>query len=242
MEINIDQLLEKLNQISSAIEDIKKVNKPIVPTRSDDLKDLFAALAKAQAEMQLAGTTSENPYFKSRYADLGEIIKSSRPSLTKNGLSVIQQIISSEDGQSILHTILAHASGQWIESTMRINPPKADIQSLGSYLTYISRYSYARLVCIGIGESDDDGEIAMVDARHIIAKGPSIKYNPKEQSFDVVTKEQLEELEYELSAVPDLAEEIMDKLRIQSMADLPKSKYQVSINRIREIKIARGIK
>lgn len=211
-------------------------------SRSTELNELFSALAKAQADMQSARMASTNPYFKTKYADLEEIVNASRPCLTKHGLTVIQQIMTHDDGQSMLHTILGHSSGQYIESRMRIIPPKNDIQTLGSYITYLRRYTYASLVCVVQGE-DDDGEVAMIEARQIIAKGPSNKYNPKEQSFESITKEQLEEMEYELQGCPDLAEEIMDKMRIQSLADLPKSKYMISIQRIREIKAARaGIK
>lgn len=209
-------------------------------SRSNSLNELFGALAKAQSEMKPAQKGSENPYFKSRYADLEEVVNSSRPALTKNGLAVLQQVKLNADGQSILHSILGHSSGQFIESRMRIVPPKTDIQSFGSYLTFLRRYAYAALIGVVTGEHDDDGEVAMVEARQIIAKGPSNKYNPKEQSFETVTKEQLEEMEYELQGCPDLAEEILDKMRIQSLADLPKSKYMVSIQRIREIKNARA--
>jgi hypothetical protein len=68
----------------------------------------------------------------------------------------------------------------------------------------------------------------------------SKKYDPLEQASEVVTKEQLEELEYELAEYPDLAEEIMEKLHIQSIADLPRSKYMISLKRIREIKQLRN--
>jgi ERF superfamily len=209
-------------------------------SRSTELNELFTALAKAQSEMLSAQKSSENPYFKSKYADLEEVVTSSRPSLTKNGLSVLQQIVLNDDGQSLLHTILAHSSGQFIESRMRIVPPKNDIQSFGSYLTFLRRYSYAALIGVVTGEQDDDGEVAMIEARQMVAKGPSNKYNPKEQSFEVITKEQLEEFEYELQGCPDIAEQIFDSMRIQSLADLPKSKYQVCIQRVREIKNARA--
>jgi len=230
-----DELAKEIRSLKSFVQsDGKERN------RSADLKELFAALAKAQAEMDLAQMDRENPYFKSKYADLASIIKASRPSLTKNGLSVIQQILPNDDGQNILHTMLCHASGQWIESRMRIVPPKNDIQTLGSYITYLKRYSYASLVGITGRDEDDDGEIAMVQARDIIAKGPSTKYNPKEESYETITKEQLDELEYELSEYPDLAEEVMDKMRIQSIADLPKSKFRAAVTRIREIKRTRA--
>lgn len=210
------------------------------PYQSTELNELNSALAKAQAEMQVAGLNSENPYFKSKYADLSQVVKASRASLSKNGLAVIQQMQINEDGQNILHTKLVHSSGQWVESRMRIVPPKNDIQTIGSYITYLRRYSYAAICGVVASNEDDDGEIAMVEARQIIAKGPSNKYNPKDQSYETITKEQLEEMEYELTNCPDLAEEIMDKMKIQSLADLPKTKYSVSLKRIREIKALRN--
>lgn len=239
------QILSSINKLIIEVEALKDSikNNNINSSRSNEMKDLFGALAKAQSEMQPAALTRENPYFKNKFADLTEVIKASRQALSKNGLSVIQQIMPNDDGQNIIHTILCHSSGQWIESKMRIIPPKNDIQTLTSYINNIARIAYERLICNSLEGDDDDGERAMVDTREMIAKGPSIKYDPKEQSFDVITKEQLEELEYELSSCPDIAQEVLDKLRIQSLADMPKTKYGVSIRRVREIKNAReGIK
>lgn len=208
---------------------------------SAEVKEISAAFAKAQGEFPVIGMNRENPYFKSNYTDLDLIVRSIRPALSKNGLSFTQQIQMTEDGATMLHTRLRHSSGQWIESRNRVIPAKNDQQTYGSALTYQKRYALMALLGLTTSQdiADDDAEVAMVSARNIIAKGPSTHYNPKEQSFEPVTKEQLEELEYELSEVPDLAEEIMDKMKIQSLADLPKSKYQVSLQRIREIKEAR---
>lgn len=246
--INIEykQVLDAIGDLKKIIEnlDTKPVT-PIKPCKSDDLKELFAALSKAQAEMKTAGLNAENPYFKSAYSDLAEIVKVSRPALTKNGLSVIQQIMPNEDGQNILHTILCHSSGQWIETRMRILPAKPDVQSLASYLTYLRRYSYAAIVGVVSSSEDDDGEIAVHSERETVSKGVALntKYNPKDNSYETITKEQLEELEYELSKYPDIAEQVLEGLKIQSLADMPKSKFLVSANRIRQIKNMRdGIK
>jgi hypothetical protein len=153
------QIVNALKHISTQISSL---NKPIIkPSRSDDLKDLFGALAKAQAEMLAAELSNENPYFKTRYADLAAIVKASRPALTKHGLSLIQQLITHEDGHTVLHTVLGHVSGQWIESRIRIVPPKSDVQSLGSYITYLRRYSIASLCGIVTAGDDDDGHLAM---------------------------------------------------------------------------------
>ena len=237
MEDRLATILEAIETLSKKIEALN--GKSEQKSESDKLDLLFTALAKAQSEMPIAGLTSTNPYFKSKYADLAEFVRASRPYLTKNGLTVVQKIIS-DDGPSILYTKLGHSSGQWLESRMRIVPPKNDIQTLGSYITYLKRYSYASLVGVVSGQEDDDGEIAMVNTRDVIAKGPSIKYNPKDQSFDTITREQLDEMEYELSEYPDIADQVLNGLQIQSLADCPKSKYQVSMTRIREIKKLRN--
>ena len=238
------KILDSIHQLAVTIESIKSqftVPAP-TPSRSPELAELFTALSKAQAEMSAAGLNHENPYFKSKYADLADIVKVSRPALSKNGLSVIQQILPNDDGQNILHCILAHSSGQWIETRMRILPAKSDVQSLASYITYLRRYSYAAIVGVVVSNEDDDGELAVYDQRQTAAKGVAIntKYNPKEQSYESITIEQLNELEYELAEYPDICEQVLEGLKIQSLADMPKSKFLVSANRIREIKNLRN--
>ena len=127
---------------------------------TEELGDLFSALAKAQSAMPDAKTDSKNPFFKSKYADLSSVVKASRKPLTANGL-VVTQFIREKEGKSFLFTRLGHMSGQWIDSFVRIQPPKEDIQSLGSYLTYPRRYSYAAIVGVVASGEDDDGEQTM---------------------------------------------------------------------------------
>jgi hypothetical protein len=212
------------------------------PNESSDLKELFTALAKAQAEMKIAGLSSENPFFKSRYADLADIVRASRPALTKYGLSVIHQILPNEDGASMLHCILCHSSGQFIRTTMRILPVKNDIQSLGSCITYLKRYTYMAICGVICSDDDDDGELVMSSVREDMKKGTSLtmKYNPKDESHVTITKEQLDELEYELSEYTDITEMVLNGLKIHALADMPKSKFITAINRIREIKDSRN--
>jgi hypothetical protein len=146
-------------------------------------------------------------------------------------------MITNADGQSLLNTILCHSSGQWIESQSRIIPPKSDIQALFSYLTTLKRMAYSAICGVAVIHEDDDGEEAMASAQEIIAKGVSVsKYDPKTQSYETITKEQLMELEYELDGNADLAENVLDVLKIQSLADMPKNKYDFSVRQIRRIK------
>lgn len=145
---------------------------------SEQLDQLGAALAKAQAEVKGAAKDSTNPFFKSKYADLGAVWDACREPLTRNGLSIIQVPGFDAATQTVrVTTVLLHASGQWIrgEAGAPFAPEKgrSDAQSIGSVVTYLRRYAVSAFASVcpedddgnGAGrreravESDDDGVI-----------------------------------------------------------------------------------
>lgn len=125
--------------------------------KSESIASLAAALAKAQGEMENAGKNSVNPHFKSKYADLAEILNTVRPVLSKHGLAVTQ-FPAFEAGTAHVETILTHASGEWMSGTCSAPVQKSDPQGVGSALTYLRRYSLAA-VC-GLAQEDDDANAA----------------------------------------------------------------------------------
>lgn len=131
--------------------------------RSAEFKDLVAALCKAQSVMKPAVFNKTNPHFKNKYADFASCMECCREPLTSNGLAVMQYP-TTIDGKLTLVTLLAHTSGQWIESHFPLNPMKNDSQSIGSAMSYGKRYCLSSLVGI-VSEDDDDGEAA--HGRHI---------------------------------------------------------------------------
>lgn len=202
--------------------------------KSEQLKELFTALAKAQAEMPIAGLNKKNPFFKSSYADLMELVRVSRPVLTKNGLSVTQIILKDETSKEVLHTILGHNSGEWLESRMTLNPSKTDPQSLASYLSYLKRYSYAAIVGVVASDEDDDGESAVI-------RPQNGSYNGYSKPVEVVTKEQHDMLQNALANSPKLAEEILKSMNINSLEEYPKNQFEKGYNKIRDL-VAAGRK
>lgn len=247
MENDIQMILEAILKLSQKIDTITKDkvepnSLTTEPRGSSNLGEIYAALAKAQAEMRIAELNKSNPYFKSRYSDLQAIVEASRPALTKNGLAVFQEILTNPDGQTVLHTVLTHSSGQFVESRMRIVPPKNDIQTISSYITYLKRISYASLVGVVTGDEDDDGELCTAPFRDEDNKGTALnrKYNPKENSVETISKDQLDELEYELQQYPDIAEKILEGFKLQHLCDMSKNKYLTAIKRVREIKQLRN--
>lgn len=125
--------------------------------RSDELKDLAGALAKAQGVMEGASKDKVNPHFKNKYADLGSVWDAVREPLSKNGLAVLQLPFTDNQGRVAVSTMLMHSSGQWIEAAYALPPTKADAQGFGSAITYMKRYA---LTGMGVAPEDDDGNAA----------------------------------------------------------------------------------
>lgn len=121
--------------------------------KSESIKELATALAAAQAEIENASKNASNPHFRSRYADLAEVLNTARPVLAKHGLSVAQ-FPSLDDGIVSLETIMMHSSGEWISGIAGAPIAKVDAQGVGSATTYLRRYSLAALV--GIAQEDED--------------------------------------------------------------------------------------
>lgn len=128
--------------------------------QSQEINELASALSKAQTEMQSAIKDSNNPFYKSKYADLSSVWEVCRPVLGKNGLCVMQCTEYMND-KFIMVTMLAHSSGQWIKSYLPLNPAKNDSQGVGSAITYMRRYGLSALVgVVSDDDIDDDGEAA----------------------------------------------------------------------------------
>lgn len=122
--------------------------------QSENIGNLAAALAKTQGMLNGAAKTSDNPFFKSKYADLHECIEASKDALAKNELAVVQTTDTDDKGIWV-YTTLVHSSGEWIRGRIMMKPKKDDDQSTGSSITYGRRYGYAAI--IGLAQKDDDG-------------------------------------------------------------------------------------
>ena len=127
--------------------------------RSESIKNIAKALAQFQAEVRNPANTETNPYFKSKYAPLNNILNLVRPLLSKHGLSILQS--PSGDGQNVtVTTLITHESGEWIESEpLTLKAEKATAQGAGSAITYARRYALSAMLGIS-SEDDDDGNFA----------------------------------------------------------------------------------
>jgi ERF superfamily len=120
--------------------------------------NLCKALCAASQEFPEITKDTENPYFRSQYADLATLIKATRPALAKHGLFVVQAPQSTSAG-ILITTMLMHTSGEWLASDLELPSVKQDAQGKGSAITYARRYSYQAILNIA-AEEDDDGNAA----------------------------------------------------------------------------------
>lgn len=186
-----------------------------------EIKNLASALVKAQAEMSGAKKDSNNPFFKSKYADLASVDAAIGPAAAKHGLGYIQVAHNAENAAAI-ETIIVHESGETFACGVVVVPvAKADAQGFGSAMTYARRYSLS--AAFGVCPEDDDGNAAAKAA----PKKPETV--PKGEFVDLCTAMSdattMEELDKAADAAAATAKKYGDKEAAQSF----KAKYiQVS--------------
>lgn len=124
---------------------------------SESIKNLASAMVKAQAEMQGAKKTSDNPFFKSSYADLSAVMEATKGALHNHGLSIVQFPLAADE-MCGTETVVLHESGEWMSQECLLACAKQDPQAYGSAITYSRRYGW-QSVC-GIPSEDDDANTA----------------------------------------------------------------------------------
>ena len=95
---------------------------------------------------------------------------------------------------------------------------------------------------LGITSGDeDDGESAMHGLRHEFSKGTALNHDVPghKQVYETINQHEYSELVKELTGWPDLAENLMFKQKISSLADLRKDAYAICITQVRENKKTR---
>jgi len=160
--------------------------------KSESIKNLAKALSDFQGEIQNPKNTADNPFFKSKYAPLQDILTLVRPIMAKHGLSILQS--PSGDGKTItISTILMHSSGEWIEpEPLVLQAEKATAQSAGSAITYGRRYALSAILGIS-SEDDDDGNQATKNGRPENEKKPQSASNKPNQKPNNMTEKAKQE-------------------------------------------------
>jgi hypothetical protein len=145
---------------------------------SEKIDLISDALSKAQSKVQTAKKDANNPFFKSKYADLASNWEACRGPLTENGLAVVQfptsepltckveretspdhwELLEVEGTRVSVETVLTHSSGQFFSEVLSAVVPETKPQAIGSAITYLRRYMLQSVA--GVAPEEDDGEAA----------------------------------------------------------------------------------
>lgn len=129
-----------------------------VTTTSKTIAKLALALSKAQGAMSGATKDSNNPAFKSKYADLASCWDAIRKPFSDNELAVLQFVRQDDDKRVSIETQLHHSSGEFVSNVITIPIAAHTAHGVLTAITYARRGGLSALV--GIAPEDDDGNTA----------------------------------------------------------------------------------
>jgi len=166
---------------------------------SEEKSELFKALAEFQKEAKQPKKDANNPFFKSKYVPLENVVDVIHETASKHGLSEITYP-SYKENEVGVGVIITHSSGQYIElPPIYLKPEKNTPQGIGATLTYGRRYALSAAFGIA-SETDDDGN-SISGNQNNQSKSNKPKQKPKAQTIDESQKQQLRNLISEYAKV-----------------------------------------
>lgn len=139
-------------------------------------KTIYERLLSAQKKIEPVTKDASNPFFKSSYATLGQVIEAVKQILNDEGIIVIQPIMDNK-----VFTILVGGKSEDEQikdgGTPIVCAKPNDPQAQGSAITYARRYGLMSLLCLSA--EDDDGEKA---TSHASPNAPQSKVTAKPTS------------------------------------------------------------
>ena len=128
--------------------------------KSENISELSKALSKFQQEVKQPLKDKDNPFFRSKYVPLENVVEAITNTAPKHGLSFTQWALNDDSGRVGVATLLLHESGEYIEfDPVFMNADKNTAQGAGSLMTYLKRYSLSAVFGI-TSDEDDDGNSA----------------------------------------------------------------------------------
>lgn len=135
----------------------RKVDERVNIRTSETITNILPALVKFHKSLDSIEKSNANPFFKSKYSSLDNILEHIKPILAEQGLFIYQSIIDGGNDCLSVKTILFHESGEFIESDSTPFPiDKKNIQSTMSSISYIRRYAVNSVCNLAFKDEDND--------------------------------------------------------------------------------------
>ena len=127
--------------------------------KSESIVELSKAMNEFHKNVTQPLKDKDNPFFKSKYVPLENVVEAINNEAPKQGLAFTQWALNGENGTVGVATLLMHSSGEFIEyPPIFSKPDKPNAQGLGSVITYLKRYTLSAIFGITSDEDDDGNE------------------------------------------------------------------------------------
>lgn len=213
---------------------------------SEQTKELFTAMSAFQKDVKQPKKDANNPFFKSKYVPLENVVDAIHTIGSQHGLSEMTYPAVSENGTEFgVGVIITHSSGQFIQfPPITLKPEKNTPQGVGSAMTYARRYALSSAFGIASETDDDANDISGNGSNKPDAKPKYINSKPEEKPKTATDGEVkiLNVLITKLAPKVGKTEEETKQIMLDSkgikesdLAKLNKDQYGLLLNALREL-------
>ena len=204
-------------------------------TKIED-ETILGALAIALPKLEAAKKNSNNPHFKSTYADLKAVIAAIYP-IAEYGLWY-RQVSHEVPGGVSIETFYIHASGELSAGCVFVPADKNNAQGYGSAQTYARRYGLQ--LAFGLATEDDDGNAASAP-RTGANQGRSLESAVSPDGPALIDDVQWSQLAQLMKASGADAKKFLAHYAITDLRDLPATSFSKARDQL-NAKLAKKVK
>lgn len=162
--------------------------------KTPEFKNIYDAIRYVQNEAPIIGKEKNNPFFKSKYADLPTIWKAIKDLMDEAGLCVVTTTNFDEHGNEFIITEI-NGYDNAIASRTHVMIGKRTAQEYGSFLTYIRRYHLSAMLGLQVDDDDDGNLASKIEPKPVNKPKPATEDEVKMVIRDMDAAETFEQLE-----------------------------------------------
>lgn len=223
------EMLKRASDSGASLETLDRLMALQERWEANEARKAFnEAVAAAKASIPPIVRNREGHNAK-RYVDFAAIARVVDPILASHGLSY--RFRTTQGDKINVTCVLAHRAGHFEETTLAgpadTSGNKNAIQSIGSTLTYLQRYSLVQMLGLAAAD-DDDGHAAGPGGG---TGGVSV----------TISNDQIDHLQKTITKLGADINSFCTVMNIESLADLPASKFKQAMDRLDRWAAARKV-
>ncbi len=181
-------------------------------------KTIQQRLLSVQLNIEAVTKSASNPHFKSRYADLNEVLAVSKSALNREGLFIVQTPGIDSFGKYLETAIIDAETKESLAGKVYFSGNESNMQQIGAAMTYARRFGLVSL--LALESEDDDGETAVGRGSGVaVAKSAAVPSSRKDILSKISSYETVAIKARKMTA-DDMARKLVDTYNVRTKEDL----------------------